>query len=320
MKRIFNLTLCSVLFAFGAYAQTTNEAIEAYKEAVAKVTAHKTNEAVTAFERAISIANEVGDEANEVRKNAQDGVIRVWMKAAEEFFKKSDFDRALKKMVKAQTAATLYKDDKSLNRINRALPNLYFAMGNENLKNNLFVEAIYDYQKAIELNANVSKIHLALGAALVKIDSIDNALIAFDKTMEIAMRTNQPSDANEARKAAKNLLLKRGQEAKDNKQFADAYNNFNAAVKYDENDPDVRLQVTIAANNNSQWEDAITAGETALTLEKRDNMRAKIFYQLAYAFEQQGNTQKACENYKQVPASDSDKTNADGAIKRLKCQ
>ncbi|MGL5912855.1 MAG: tetratricopeptide repeat protein, partial [Bacteroidales bacterium] len=189
-----------------------------------------------------------------------------------------------------------------------------------NMKNNLFVEAIYDYQKAIELNNNLSHIHLALGAAFVKIDSVNSALIAFDKTMDVARRSNKPSDANEARKAAKNILLKKGQEAKDNKQFAEAYNSFNAAAKYDENDPDVRLQVTIAANNNSQWQEAIEAGEIALTLEKRDNMRAKIFYQLAYAYEQKGDSQKACENYKQVPATDSDKANADGAIKRLKCQ
>ncbi|MGL4909154.1 MAG: tetratricopeptide repeat protein [Bacteroidales bacterium] len=320
MKNILLLATCSILLAFNANAQTTNEAIEAYKEGVAKVTAHKPQEALAAFKRAITIANEVGDEANEVRKNAQDGVIRVRTKIVEELFKKSDFENALKEMLKAQASAKKYKDDKNLNRINRALPNLYFAMGNENMKNNLFVEAIYDYQKAIELNNNLSHIHLALGAAFVKIDSVNSALIAFDKTMDVARRSNKPSDANEARKAAKNILLKKGQEAKDNKQFAEAYNSFNAAAKYDENDPDVRLQVTIAANNNSQWQEAIEAGEIALTLEKRDNMRAKIFYQLAYAYEQKGDSQKACENYKQVPATDSDKANADGAIKRLKCQ
>ncbi|MGL5913815.1 MAG: hypothetical protein ACRCZB_06585, partial [Bacteroidales bacterium] len=150
MKNILLLATCSILLAFNANAQTTNEAIEAYKEGVAKVTAHKPQEALAAFKRAITIANEVGDEANEVRKNAQDGVIRVRTKIVEELFKKSDFENALKEMLKAQASAKKYKDDKNLNRINRALPNLYFAMGNENMKNNLFVEAIYDYQKAIE--------------------------------------------------------------------------------------------------------------------------------------------------------------------------
>jgi len=151
-------------------------------------------------------------------------------------------------------------------------------------------------------------------------DSAEQALAAFDRATEVAMRTNQPGDAIDARRLAKGLLMKNGQEAKNVENFKKAYEFFNAAVKYDENDPDVHLQVAIVANRNGQPKDAIAAAEKALSLEKRDNMRAKIFYQLGYAYEQAGEKSKACSSYKKVPASDSDKANANGAMKRLKCE
>jgi tetratricopeptide (TPR) repeat protein len=320
MNKKLLFSLCAAFLAFAATAQDKNEAIAAYNEGATKMKANQNTEAIAAFEHAISIAEEVGDDAADVRKNAQTAIISLRKKTASVLFSQKKYDEALKAMEAARADAQKYKNEKEITTINRALPTLYSAMGNEDMNLNKYAEAVNNYKKGIALNANMSKLQLGLGAAYQKLDSAEQALASFDKAIEIAMRTNQPADAVDARRLAKSILMKSGQDAKDAEDFKKAYECFNTAVKYDENDPDVRLQVAIVANRSAQAQEAIAAGEKALELEKRDNMKAKIYYQLGYAYEQAGNAAKACANYKKVPAGDSDKTNADGAIKRLKCQ
>jgi len=312
-------TLCAAALAIAAAAQDKNEAIAAYNEGVTKMQAAQNSEAIAAFQQAIGIAEEVGDEAADVRKNAENNIVALRKKIAAALFSEKKYEDALKTMEEARSDAQKFRNEREVATINRALPNLYLAMGNEDLNRERYGDALKSYRLGVELNGNMSKLHLGSGAAYQKMDSAEQALAAFDRAIEVAMRTNQPADAVDARRLAKSILMKNGQEAKNAKNFKSAYANFNAAVKYDENDPDVRLQVAIAANGNEQAKEAIAAGEKALELEKRPNMIPKIHYQLGLAYEKAGNTAKACTHYKKIPAGDSDKANAVNAVKRLKC-
>jgi len=320
MNKKLLFTICAAMLALTVAAQDKNEVIAAYNEGVTKMQASNNVEAIAAFQQAISIAEEVGDDAADVRKNAENNIVALRKKIASTLFSEKKYEEALKVMEEARSDAQKYRNEKEVATINRALPTLYLALGNEDLRLEKYEEALRNYQLGVELNNNMSKLHLYLGAAYQKMDSTEQALAAFDRTIEVAMRTNQPADANDARQAAKNMLLKNGQEAKDANNWQKAYEHFSSAVKYAENDPDVRLQVAITANRNGRAKDAVAAGEKALELEKRPNMIPKVHYQLGYAYEQVGNTAKACTHYKKIPAGDSDKANADGAIKRLKCQ
>jgi tetratricopeptide (TPR) repeat protein len=321
MKTKLTLVICICFLTVNSFAQTKGDAVEAYNEGVTMYSQLKNYpSAIKSLEKAISIANQVGEEANDVKESAQSLLVSSQMQIATQLYSQKKYDEALKAMETAKKTAIEYNDDKNEKRINSALPRLYYAMGAQNMNEGRYNDALEDYRKSIDVNPNMSNTYLAMGATYQKMDSLDKALENYDKTMEVALRTNKPGDASEARKAATNYLLMKGQEAKDANNFEAAFQYFTQAVKYDENNPDIRLQVAIAGNSIKKFKEAIEAGEKALAIEKRPNILAKVNYQLAFAYEGAGQEAKACEYYKKVPKTDSDKVNADNAIKRLMCK
>ena len=313
-------TLCAALLMLAATAQDKSEAIAAHRDGVAAVEAGNTTEAIAFFEQAVSLAEEVGDEAADVRQDAGNAIIALRKQIAQSLFRERSFEDALKTMEQARDDAVRFRNTQEQNVINRALPTLYLAMGNRDIELELYDEAVELFRKGIELNPNMARLYFGLGVGYQRSGNLEEALTAFDRTMEVAMRTNQPEDVNNARTAAKNLLLRNGQEAKDANNWQLALEYFSNAVKYDENDPDVRLQIAIAANNVGNAREAIAAGEKALELERRPSMIANIHFQLGYAHELNSNTARACEFYRRIPAGDSNRAGAEGAIRRLGCR
>jgi tetratricopeptide (TPR) repeat protein len=318
MKHAF-LALCLSIFAFSASAQTVKEAVDAYNSGATFLGIKNYPAAIKSFEKAIEIANTVGEEANEVKLNSQTAIVGARKQQATELYSKKNYEEALKVMELARNNAKEFGDTKNEKSINNALPRLYYSMGAEDLEAGRHQEAISNYNKSLEINPNQSNTLLAKGVAYQKMDSVNLALESYDKTMDVAMRTNNPAGASEARKAATNLLLAKGQNAKDANDYNAALGYFTNASKYSENNPDIYLQIAVAANSVKKYSEAATAGEKALTLEKRANVQALIHYQLGFAYEGAGNNIKACENYRQILVGDNNKENANNGLKRLKC-
>jgi superkiller protein 3 len=318
MKHLF-LALCLSIFALSASAQTMKEAVDAYNSGASFLELKSYPAAIKQFEKAVEIANAVGEEADEVKTNSRAGIVNSRMKQAGELYSNKQFEDALKVMELALSNAKEYGDAKNERSINNALPRLYNSLGGSNLEAGKFREALELYNKSLEFNPDQSNAWLAKGVTHQKMDSVDSALEAYSKVMDISMRTNKPADANEARKAATNLLISKGNSAKEASKFEAALDFFTAASKYSESNPDIYLQIAVVANNAKKYSEAVAAGEKALTLEKRANVLAQINYQLGFAYEGAGNNFKACESYKKIPANDSNKENANNGIKRLKC-
>lgn len=304
MKVRFNLFLVlffSLTVVGSVSAQTYEDVVKKFNEGYQFVKDGKSAEAKAAFEEVVTMSDAVGGEAEDIKKKAEGQIPPLQYKIAADIYKGKDVNGAIDAFQLAADLAVKYGDKQIQKKASDIVPKLYFSLGNKSFKEENYDEAVGYYTKALELNPNYSSCYYQLGLVEKNKDNTEGALTNFDKAIEIGLATRDNNAATQAEQAARDYLVFVGTKQIEAKRYDKAIEYLNKAIDYDTEFADTYYRLAEANNKKAVFELAIEYANKALKYEKGGKTdRAKIWFELGYAYKNQGNKNAACEAFEQA--------------------
>lgn len=299
-KLFFSLSL-AVLVQTTAVAQTYEDVVKGFNEGYQLVKDSKNAEAKAKFYEVIKLSTTVGAEADEIKKKAESQIPPLQYKIAADVYKKKDVPGAINAFKEAMEVSIKFKDAQIEKKSKDIIPKLYYTLGNSFFKQEKLDEALVNYKEAIALEPNYGKAFYQIGLVYKGKDDLDSTLISFDKAIEIGLATNDRVAAREAEGSARDLLVFKGVKKIEAKRYDEAIALLNKAINYDSESADVFYRLAEANNKKSVFDLAIEYANKALKFEKGGKTdRAKVWFELGYAYKNKGNKSAACEAFEQA--------------------
>ncbi len=297
MKKIV-IALITLLFAgfSGVYSQDLTTAADEFNKAIGLSKESKFAEAAAAYENTISICKQIGDEAMELKIQAEQQLPGTYFNLAKGQFEAKSFSDAIKNFEKSAQYADQMGEEKTADAARTYLAGIYYSMGNSDLKNEKLDEAIEKYNKSLSYKADYYKAFYGLGLVYKKKE--DLSLIKENMDKAIAGAGDDEKIISNAKNAVTSAYQKAGALQLQAGKFAAAVENLLIAGEYDNAEPRIPYYLAISYNGLAKWDEAITAANKALELQTED--KSDIYFELAKAQENKGDKASACANYKNV--------------------
>ena len=304
MNSRFKLILLSLIVltvSSNANAQTYEDVIKAFNEGYQFVKDSKSVKAKAKFFEVIKMSDAVGEQADEIKKKAGDQIPPLQYKIAAGIYKNKDVEGSIAAFQEASDLAVKFGNKQIESKAKDIVPKLYFSLGNSAFKSEDMETAVLNYNKALELNPNYSSVYYQLGLVEKGNNNVDAALANFDKAIEIGLATRDNNSARQAEQSARDYLVYIGSKEIEAKRFNKAIELLNKAIQYDNEFADTYYRLSEANNKKAVFDLAVEYANKALQYEKGGKTdRAKIWFELGYAYKNQGNVNAACEAYEQA--------------------
>jgi tetratricopeptide (TPR) repeat protein len=196
------------------------------------------------------------------------------------------------------------------------LAGIYTAIGNSNLKKEVYETAIEKYNKAISFKPDYYKAYYGLGLVYKKQDNLSLMKENLDKV--ISMAGDDQKTIGKANDAAGSAFRNAGALAIQAKKYQDAVDNLVNSQDYNNDDPSVYYYLALAYNGLSQWDEAIGAANKAIELQAENT--SDIYFELGKSYEGKGDTATSCGYYKKVTAGNNVAAAKYQMEQVLKCQ
>lgn len=302
------LVLFVGLLTSAAYAQSTYEdAVNLYNAGDEQAKAKEYDKAIESYKQAAVIGEELGTpQGTDIKTRSEQQIPKVQINKAGSMFNAfrsskqiPDLDKAIAEFERTVEIAEEYGDDRVLQTARGYVPQLYYQKGTMLFKREMYEEADDALNSAIQANANYAQPYYTKGLVAKKIsDDINDALRWFDQAIAVADKTNKGQIARQARNAAHDELLFRGAKLIEAKNYSEAIDLLNLATEYDAESADVYYRLAEAYNKQTKYDSAISNAKTALTYEKGGKTdKAKIYFEMGYAYQMKGNKADACSAY-----------------------
>jgi tetratricopeptide (TPR) repeat protein len=317
MKR--NIIIAVILFtsiSINLSAQTLDDAGAAFNAGIQFSKDLKYAEAAASYEQTISICKKIGDEAMELQIKAEQQLPGTYFNLAKGFFEAKNFNEAIPNFQKSLDYANQMGETKTADASKTYLAGIYYALGNQELKNEAPDAAIENYNKALSYKEGYYKAFYGLGLAYKKKDNLPLMKENLDKA--IAMAGDDTKIIGNAKDAATSAYQKAGALALQSGKYSVAVENLVASQEYNNTEPRTWFYLTVAYNGLAKWDDAIAAANKALELQTED--KSDIYFELAKAQENKGDKVNACANYKQVTGGNNAAAAKFQIEQVLKCQ
>ena len=305
MKKQILLTIITGLFIISgslfSMAQTKNEAGEQFNKAIELMKTEDVDGTIAAFEKCIAICDQVGTEADDLKSQSQKQLPGLYYKTALNTYKSKDIPGALVKFEKAYKVADQYGDADNKAKCAKIIPQLYNAQGNDAFKKDDMAGATKNFDKAIELSPDYAPAYLGKALVYKKQDDVANMKKYFDLTIEKSAVTGDEKTGAKAKDAAYKDFNVRAAKAIQAKKFGEAESHLNNAKAYGAGDADLYYYYTLVYNGQKKFAEAITSGNTALSL-GGDTLANKtaVYFELGNAYAGNGDNAKGCEYYGKV--------------------
>ena len=295
-----------LLLAGTLTGQTLTDVINEFNTGVEKLNNQEYEVSIEHFNQVISLAETVGDEAKDMKEQAQKQIPSAFYRQATVFMKRKQYDNAIPYLEKAVEFATLYNNNEEINKkASTYLPQLYVREGNRAWKNQSYDEAIAYFDKALLLNEKLYQAHQGKGMVYLDQGETDMMLESFDKAKEGAMAKNDTKTTNTVNGVIDsyyNKFITEEMEMVDPEE-----NDYTYVVEACENalganpdNPRALYHLAIIANKTVAYDKAIEYAEKALTHETEPVWISAINFELGSAFQNTADYNKACETLKKV--------------------
>lgn len=302
-----------------ASGQSINDAIQAYNNAATNYK-QDPEKALQDILSAHQMAEQLGEEGVETKQKCEELIPTIYFQLAMAKYKAKDLQATLYNLEKAEYAAIKYNDGVTKTRVEKTLPKLYNAMGNNLFKENKFDQAIENYSKAIKLDANYIDPYLGTALAYEGLNNEGKMVEFLDLTIDLGSKNNDAQNVEKAKTKGKAYFLKKADAARNANKLNDVVKLLDLALKYDGDDYDIFRLMTINYSKLERWNDAIEYGNKALELVKGTaEDKAEIYFLIATAYQKLNRISDACAAYKNASFG-TFKPNADYQIQQLKCQ
>ena len=303
-----------------AQAQSKKDAIEAFNQGYELAKKGSTQAAISKFEESASISQKVGPDAKEIMDKAQDQLPPLYYQLAIEAYRNHDMQGSIQAFQKAEQIANKYGNKEIAQRSKENVPKLYYAMGNSDLQQGKFREALNASDKALQLDPNNPKPYYQQGLVFKKMNKLDSALVKFDKAISLAKKSGDQVTLNSARNSAKNYLLSQGVNYQQKKDYKKAIDLLKKSLNYDSSFANAYYRLAETYNKMGDSGKALSNAHEALKHERGSKTdKAKIWFEVGLAEQSMKNKSKACDAFHNA-AYGSFKASAEYKIQQeLKC-
>ncbi len=302
---VMSALLISFCFSDGIQAQSREDAITKFNEGFALF-----NEqgdflaAIEKFKETIVIADEVGEEANDIRERAVGQIPRLAFMNAAQQVRERNLQEAVDAFEETARLAQRYGDDQILRRARGNLPALHLNIGNQYFRNERNEEALEHYRRAIELNPSYVSAYYQKGLVFRRQNDIDRSLENFDVSIDLAREAGDEENVERSQRAVREYLVFLASEQIEEEYFNRALDLLNRAAGYGES-ASLHYRFAEVYNNQRRYGDARTSAERALELETGGRVdRARIYFELGLAHKGLDNTQAACSAFRNAMVGD----------------
>ena len=288
MKK-FIATLATIVVALGsAFAQDLAAVTELYNSGAEAISTDKAG-ALKSFEAALSLADALGEEGQEIVANCKNIIPNLRLSLAKDLVKASQFDEAIAALQELEKVAEAYEALDVLNEATTLIPQVKMSKANNLYKAKEYDAAAAAFQEILDAEPTNGNAAFYKGAALVGAGKNAEAIAAF----ELAAANGQEANAN---KQIGNLYLKEAANALKAKKYADAVTAAAKVNDYTENAQAWQIagQASQLASKNN---DAIKYFEKYLEAAPTASNAGQIAFTLGALYQQAKNNAKAKEFY-----------------------
>ncbi len=288
-----------MLFSTNSFAQTKDDAVNAYNRAATLVSSDP-QQAVKAMLEAADIASKAAD-ADTIRQMAEQQIPVMQYNYATALYKEKKMDEAIEGYILARDFAVKYNDNSTAEKTNELLPKLYLSKGINEYKAGQFDAAIASYQKTVELDSTMARAWLNMGLAYKKLDKDAEMRTAMDNAIRIGTKTNDEKTVESARKTmGDDLLITANSSFKGNNLQATA-SSLEKALTYSDNNPEIYYLYAVTLNKLSKFDEALAQSQKGLEVEQSDaEKKARFYFEMGNAQLGKGDNAAACDSYKKA--------------------
>jgi len=290
MKKII-ASIASVVIAFASMnAQDLAQVTELYNSGATALSGGNKESALSTFEQALSLAETLGEEGNEIAANCKGVIPDLYLSIAKELVSEADYDGAVTKLNAAVEIANKYNDEAVAAEATELIPQVIMRKGGDLINSKSYAEAAEAYKQVLELEPANGVAALRLGIALNGAGKTDEAKEAFD----LAIANGQEA---QAKKQLANIYLKGALASLKAKKYNDAIDGALQNISYAGDNATAYQIAGQAAQLAGKYNDSITYFEKYLELAPTAKNAGQIAYTVGALYQQQKNNTKAKEYF-----------------------
>lgn len=319
IRRIAGILIISVISGTYLNAQVRNDVIKAYNEG-AKAMSTDTQAAIGAFENVITLADQVGETADDLKQKAMKVLPGLYTKVAVSAINdKKPAPEILQAAKKAVAVSEKYGTTSNKENAGKILVQAYNAMATSLFSQNDYENALLTFDSLLLINpAYLTAIY---NKSLIYIKQNDSD--SFEETIDLFLSKleggNNEAMANKSSTMALEYFRAAGSRENQAGNLDEALVLLDKAAKYGE-DKDLFYFYADVYNKKENFNSGAEYAQKGLDLETGDaEAKAKFYYQLAVAQAGKGETSNACASFKNAMyGAFADASKAQSA--NLKCE
>ena len=298
--------LGAILMVGSISAQTLTDVINEFNTGVEKLNNQEYDVSVEHFNQVLALAETVGDEANDMRAQAEKQIPSAYYRQAAAFLKRKQYDNAIPYLEKTVESATLYNNNEETKaKAEKYLPQLYVREGNRSWKNKSFDEAHTYFDKALVLNENLYQAHQGKGMIFRDQDDLDSMMEEFNLAKEGALEKNDTKTiktVNGVIDSYYNKFITEEMEMVDpeDNDYTYVIETCENALGANPENPRALYHLALINNKNVEYDAAVDYALKALQFETEAVWISAINFELGTAYQNSVEYDKACETLQKV--------------------
>ena len=298
--------LAGVLLAGSLSAQTLTDVINEFNTGVEKLNNQEYEVSLEHFNQVLAMAGTVGDEANDMKLQAEKQIPAAYYRQATTFMKRKQYDNAIPYLEKTVETASLYNNNEEFsNKAANYLPQLYVREGNREWKNKSYDAAIACFDKSLALNENLYQAHQGKGMVYLDQDETDMMLESFAKAKEGALSKNDTKTIESIHSKINKYYKKIIDDEyvmvdPEEKDYTFVLEVCEKALEANDKNAYAYLRLAEIKNTTNEFDAALEFGKKGICVVKDPVILSGLYFQVGLAHQNSSDYDSACEAYKQV--------------------
>lgn len=293
MKKLI-IIVASLLAAASVYAQDLAAVTETYNSGITANEAGNVELALQNFKEALTMAEALGEEGNEIATNCKNSIPILMFSLAKKAVNEALYDKAVEGLKETIATAQKYGVDNIADEASVLIPQVLMQKANGFFNDKDYAAAVEAYKTVLAEDPANGMASLRLGAALKATGDKDGAVEAF----KAAIENGQDKAAS---KQLVNLYQQDAAASLKAKKYDDAIAAALESNKYGESAKAYQIAGT-AASNGGKTKQAIEYFEKYIELAPTAKNSGDILFSIAVSYQQLKDTAKAKDYYQKAIA------------------
>ncbi len=298
IRKIAGILILAATIGVNLSAQERNDVIRAYNEG-AKASQTDPAASIKAFENAISLADQVGESAADLKQKAEKVLPGLYVKVALNALNdKKPAAEIIAAARKAEAVSEKYGSTTNKENAGKILVSGYGSLAGAYFANEDFENALATFDTLLSINPDYLTAYYNKALIYIKQGDSDSFENTIDTYIEKLKSANDEEKEKQASTIALEYFRAAGSQAAQAENLDEALALLDKASKYGD-DKDLFYFYADVYNKKKDFDKGAEYARKGLDLETGDaEAKAKFFYQIATAQVGKGQTAEACESFR----------------------